>query len=256
MKTIIKKTKDLLFETRKSYYQNKENIKKNVSISLGFRKIFFAQTYDKNADLLDEFLKPHHGINAVVYIHRPQVLMNQAKDKIVMDPAVCFRLELSKYKKPDFYKSPIQFRKMMLSDIDEVNDIYKNYGMFPICKNTAKNNQRSSAVTYFVATNNNKIVGIIIGVNHVELFNSPEKGCTLWGLAVMPGVMGRGVGKRLMNYIVEHYQTKGLSYIDLYVSYDNKKAIDLYKKLGFKQIARFYLLPKDDLPKFDILKSL
>jgi ribosomal protein S18 acetylase RimI-like enzyme len=254
MKSVAKKTKDLLFETRRRYYQNKQKIKKNVSVNLGLRKLFFSQTFDNNQYFINEILKPHRGINAAVYIQSPQILIGQSKDKLVLDPSVCHRLDLSKYEVPGKINKKIIIRKIMKKDVRGVNEIYKYYGMFPISEKTVKNNQGFPAVTYFVAENEGQIVGIVIGVNHVELFNSPERGSTLWGLAVLPGNKGKGIGTLLIDYIVEHYQTKGIAYTDLYVDYNNKKAINLYKKMGFKKIPRFYLLPKKDLPKFRTLK--
>ena len=246
---VVRKTKDILFETRKRYYKNKDKIKKNISVDLGWRKLLFSQTFDNNQYFIKETLKPHKGENAAIYIHNPQILMEQSQGQLTLDPSVCYRLDLSKYEVPKRKNKKVVVRKIMKKDVKAVNEIYKCYHMASINLKTVKNNQGHPAITYFVAENDGQIVGIVIGVNHVELFNSPEKGSSLWGLAILPGNKGRGIGKLLINYIVEHYQTKGIAYIDLYVDYDNKKAINLYRKVGFKKIPRFYLLPKKDLLK-------
>jgi ribosomal protein S18 acetylase RimI-like enzyme len=249
MKTIVQKTKEFLFDTRKRFYRNRRNIRKNVSIDLGARKLFFSQTFDDNRCFIDEALRPHNGINVAVYVQSPQILIDQSKNELVLDTAVCYRLDLSKYKSPLKRNTEVVVRKIMIGDIDGVNEIYRQYGMFPVNRETVKNNRCFPAATYFVAENKKRIVGIVIGVNHVVLFNSPEGGSSLWGLAVLPGSEGAGIGTLLINYIAEHYQTKGLDYTDLYVDYYNKRAISLYEKAGFRKIPRFCLLPKSDLLK-------
>lgn len=254
MRSVVQKTKDFLFETRKRFYRDKGNIKKNVSIDLGTRRLFFSQTFDNNQCFIEEVLKPHDGINAAVYIQNPQILINQSRDRLVLDTAVCYRLDLSKYKVPAISNKKVVVRKIMSDDIEGVNKVYKQYGMFPINWETVKNNHHLSTATYFVAESECQTVGIIIGVNHVTLFNSPEMGSTLWGLAVLPGNEGKGIGTLLIDHIIEHYQMKGIAYTDLYVDYYNKRAIKLYEKIGFRKIPRFSLLPKDDLFKLDLLK--
>jgi ribosomal protein S18 acetylase RimI-like enzyme len=246
MNTVAHKTKDLLYETRKRFYENRDNIKKNISIDLGFRKLFFSQTFDNNQYFIDEVLKPREGISVAVYVQNPQILENQSEDKLALDPAVCYRLYLSKYKVPSFNHKNVIVRKINLEDIDGVNKIYENYGMYPIDRRTVEENRLADTATYFVAEKNDEILGIVIGINHIKLFNSPEGGASLWGLAVAPQDKGKGIGTILIDYIVEHCQAKEINYIDLYVDYFNKNAIKLYEKMGFRKIPRFYMIPRKD----------
>jgi len=246
MKTVVQKTKSFLFETKRRFFQNRNFIKKNVSIKLGMRRLFFSQTFDNNKYFIDQILKPHEGINAAVYIQNPQILIDQSEDKLALDPSVCYRLELSKFNPIKGKNRNVVVRKIRLDDVDGINRIYGYYGMCPIDRETVTENMHSSVVTYFVAEKNGEILGIVIGVDHVKLFNSPERGSTLWGLAVLPGSRGIGIGKLLINYIVEHYQTRGISYTDLYVDYYNRGAINLYVKVGFRKIPRFFLVPRSD----------
>jgi ribosomal protein S18 acetylase RimI-like enzyme len=256
MKTVIQKAKDFLFDTRKCFYLNRNSIRKNISIDLGVRKLFFSQTFDNNKYFIEQVLKPHEGMNAAVYIQNPQILIDQSEDRLALDPSVCYRLELSKYKPPKIINKNIILRKIRLEDVESVNKIYGYYGMCAIDQKTVNDNMHASVVTYFVAEKNGKILGIIMGIDHVKLFNSPERGSTLWGLAVLQGEGRKGIGTLLIDHIIEHYQTKGANYIDLYVDYYNKRAINLYTKIGFRKIPRFYLVPKSDLHKSEIKNAI
>jgi ribosomal protein S18 acetylase RimI-like enzyme len=254
MKTVVQKAKNFLFETRRRFYRDRKNIIKNISIDLGIRKLFFSQTFDNNKYFIEQVLKPHEGMNAAVYIQNPQILIDQSGDRLALDPSVCYRLELSKYEPTKIRNKNIILRKIRLEDVKGVNKIYGYYGMCAIDQKTVNDNMHASVVTYFVAEKNGEMLGIVIGIDHVKLFNSPERGSSFWGLAVLPGEEGKGIGKLLIDHIIEHYQTKGANYIDLYVDYYNKRAIELYEKIGFKKIPRFYLVPKSDLHKPEIRK--
>jgi len=238
--------KQLIYETRNLYHKNKEHIRKNVSLSLGNRRLVFGQTYKKSDDLLKDLFnkRKQKEINVAVYVHNPQVLFHKMPDKLQMDPSISHRLSLSKYQPLKRRNKSVIIRLLSKDDVDEVNQIYSKFGMYKIDYETAVKNQYSKAVNYFVAEKDGKVLGVVIGVDHVELFNSPEKGSSLWGLAVMPNLQGVGVGKLLIDYIVSYYKTKELNYIDLYVDYYNKKAMNLYKKLGFKPISRFAVMPR------------
>lgn len=246
MSEAVSEAKKLLYETRNLYHRNKKHLSKNVSLSLGNRRLIFAQTYKKSDELLKDLFnkKKEKEINVAVYVHNPQIYLHKRPDDLIIDPSLAFRLYVSKYQTIKNPNKNVVVRLLGKDDIDQVNEIYKKFGMYKIDKDSVLKNQYSSSVNYFVAEKEGKVLGIVIGIDHVSLFNSPEKGSSLWGLAVMPNLQGVGVGKLLIDYVISYYQTKGLNYIDLYVDYFNKKAIRLYKKIGFKEISRFAILRK------------
>lgn len=47
----------------------------------------------------------------------------------------------------------------------------------------------------------------------------------------------KGIGNKLLNYLVEKYQDKNIKNITLEVKEDNIVAINLYKKYGFKKVS-------------------
>ena len=47
----------------------------------------------------------------------------------------------------------------------------------------------------------------------------------------------KGIGNKLLNYLVEKYQDNNIKNITLEVKEDNIAAINLYKKYGFKKVS-------------------
>lgn len=48
---------------------------------------------------------------------------------------------------------------------------------------------------------------------------------------------GKGIGDKLLKYLIEKYKEKDIKNITLEVKEDNIKAINLYKKYGFKKVS-------------------
>ena len=48
---------------------------------------------------------------------------------------------------------------------------------------------------------------------------------------------GRGIGDKLLNYLIEKYKNSDIKNITLEVKEDNIVAINLYKKYGFKKVS-------------------
>src|SRR5205085_3817603 len=83
------------------------------------------------------------------------------------------------------------------------------------------------------------IVGTVTGIDHQVAYADPEKGSSLWTLAVDPQTPHPGVGEMLIRWLAEHYIARGAGYMDLSVLHDNAGAIALYDKLGFHRLPVF-----------------
>ncbi len=57
-------------------------------------------------------------------------------------------------------------------------------------------------------------------------------------LAIHPDYQGRGLGSLLLKNLLEEAYNRGLERATLEVAESNKKAINLYKKFGFKEAGR------------------
>jgi GNAT-family acetyltransferase (TIGR03103 family) len=105
----------------------------------------------------------------------------------------------------------------------------------------------SRMLTYLVAedTENGQILGTVMGVDHKVAFSDPERGTSLWALAVDAQASVPGIGQALVRHLAEHYQARGRAYMDLSVMHDNTQAIRLYEKLGFERVPVFALKHKN-----------
>jgi GNAT-family acetyltransferase (TIGR03103 family) len=82
-------------------------------------------------------------------------------------------------------------------------------------------------------------------VDHVGAFADQESGSSLWALAVDAQAPYPGIGESLVRQVLEYYQARGRSFLDLSVMHDNQNAIRLYEKLGFERIPVFALKNKN-----------
>lgn len=57
-------------------------------------------------------------------------------------------------------------------------------------------------------------------------------------IAVEDDFRGKGIGKKLYNFIVNYFQKKKVEIIELEVRPENKKVIEWYQRLGFKIVKR------------------
>lgn len=73
-----------------------------------------------------------------------------------------------------------------------------------------------------------------IGYGHLD----PENMKVWLGLCVMEKWKGKGIGKRLMNHLIEEAERLGLPKLYLSVDKENNSAIKLYKQFNFKPIEK------------------
>ena len=219
-------------------YKDKD---RNCSIECGWGKLIFAHTYDSNKEIIKSLKDEEKGKrNIAIYVKEPQIINMLSKD-IFLDPSVTFRLQSFNYMPPKNVHRQFKIRYLSsIKDAQIVNEIYKEYNMIEVEPEVILKNQKSKAIAYYIAEDlEGNIIGTIMGVNHSLLFNDSEKGASFWSLAVTSKTKLRGVGRTLIRYVAEKYFTRGCAYIDLSVMYDNKRAIDLYRKLKFEKVPVF-----------------
>ena len=105
------------------------------------------------------------------------------------------------------------------------------------------------SVIYLVAEDEatGQIIGTVMGVDHVAAFDDPEKGSSLWCLAVDPLTSRPGVGEALTRWLIRHLADKGRRFMDLSVMHDNLPALRLYEKLGFRRVPVFCVKRKNPI---------
>jgi GNAT-family acetyltransferase (TIGR03103 family) len=86
-----------------------------------------------------------------------------------------------------------------------------------------------------------------MGVDHMRAFNDPERGSSLWCLAVDPQTRHPRIGEALVRRIVDHFRARGAAFLDLSVLHTNEGAIALYEKLGFRRVPYFSVKRKNTI---------
>jgi GNAT-family acetyltransferase (TIGR03103 family) len=101
-------------------------------------------------------------------------------------------------------------------------------------------------IVYFIAEDEqtHEAVGCVMGADHVEIFNDPENGCSLWALAADPQARYPGIGKGLVLHVLNYFKAKGRDFLDLSVMHDSDAKI-LYEKMGFHPVPVFTLKRKN-----------
>lgn len=89
-----------------------------------------------------------------------------------------------------------------------------------------------------VAEENQEIIGAIIAE---ELVTFLENSSRITSLFVKKEWQGKGVGGKLMEMALSALKEKGYGNVSLTVALDNKKAISLYEKEGFRPFRMIYL---------------
>jgi len=93
--------------------------------------------------------------------------------------------------------------------------------------------RRNPNVTNFVAKKAHKVIDFVQLVTHPN--NNLYSGWWLSSLSIKPIYRGMGIGEELTKAVIEKAKTHGAKELSLVVREDNKNAIGLYKKIGFKR---------------------
>src|SRR5690606_8198307 len=185
-----------------------------------------------------------------LYVRDPHVLLAAAPQHVFLDPSHPFRLELSTYR-PSRRPPPGYFRRRPSSEADARagNRIYASRGMVQVSPDFFWSNRHNRAITYFVAEDviTGEIIGTVTGIDHDRAFDDPERGSSLWCLAVEPQARHPGIGEGLVRRLAEHFSARGAAHMDLSVLHDNEQAIALYEKLGFRRVPVFAVKCKNPI---------
>jgi GNAT-family acetyltransferase (TIGR03103 family) len=228
-----------------------EEEQSDVSVDCGWGRLLFAQTFSSNQTLVEAMRQEGPERRDIAfYVRDPHVLLALAPQELFLDPSHTFRLDLSTYRagrrQPRGY-----FIRRLSSEVDAegVNTIYSARGMVTVRPDIFWSNRHSRAITYFVAEDDasGEIIGTVTGIDHSRALHDPEHGSSLWCLAVDPQARHPGIGEMLVRRLAEHFQARGAAFMDLSVMHDNKQAIALYEKLGFRRVPVFAVKRKNPI---------
>jgi GNAT-family acetyltransferase (TIGR03103 family) len=226
-------------------------LKKNICVDMGWGRIIFGHTFQDIDELYGTICQEDADRRDIaLYIRDPHVLLSKWPDKLFLDPSHTYRLWAHDYRiQKDRYPTLNVRRVSALEDAEAINRIYQSRQMVKCNPRFMLDRNTSKLRTYLVAEDmdTHSVVGTVTGLDHAEAFDDPEGGTSLWCLAVDPQAKIPGIGEALVRHLVEHYLARGRSYIDLSVMHDNKEAISLYEKLGFKRVPVFCIKRKNQI---------
>ncbi|MGB9728714.1 MAG: ribosomal protein S18-alanine N-acetyltransferase [Thermoprotei archaeon] len=131
-------------------------------------------------------------------------------------------------------------RQARLSDLDSIYKIEViSFGYEAFSKEFLLEMLFKFPEFFIVAEKDNKIIGYLSAL--IEgYFN---KTCHLLSIAVLPEYRNRGIGSLLLKHLIDLVKIKGIGSIILEVKKDNRPAISVYEKFGFKIVGykhRYY----------------
>ena len=223
--------------------------KADAIVDCGWGRLIFAHTFHDNRKLADALIEESPGKRDIAfYVNDPHVLLAMEPQNLFLDPSHTYRLWLDRYK-----VSPLRPRGYTIrllnsrADAKAVYRVYLSRQMIPPPVEFMWKNRTSRAVHYFVAVDiqTGDILGVATGIDHVEAFADPEKGTSLWALAVDPQARTPGIGQALVRHMAEYFIARGRSYLDLSVMHNNREAIRLYERLKFERINVFTVKNKN-----------
>ena len=111
--------------------------------------------------------------------------------------------------------------------IDELTDKFPNVFSYKDIENDFLNNPYTNYLLYLI---DNKIVGFL---NYYNIYNRME----IVNFNVLDNYQNKHIGSKLLDYLFKLAKDLKINNITLEVRCDNKKAIYLYQKYGFKEVS-------------------
>jgi GNAT-family acetyltransferase (TIGR03103 family) len=213
-----------------------------VVLDCGWGRLVFGQTFTHASDAADVLRAEALGARDIcLYLPDPHVLVSRRQDELFIDPSHTYRLDLPA-KEWDGCDPPpgITIRPLRDAvDAEAVNRIYAHNGMVTSPTDVLVENAQIPEFVHLVAERDatGTVVGTITGVDHVEVFDDPEDGSSLWCLTADPNDAPPGTGTALLWALTTRLTERGRRFVDLSVLADNDGAIRLYERIGFHRTS-------------------
>jgi GNAT-family acetyltransferase (TIGR03103 family) len=223
----------------------------NAILDCGWGRLMYAPSFESPRLLAEELMKEEPGKRDIaLYVQAPQLLLAEAQASLFLDPSLMFRRMLAA-DAPAAPPAPgVAIRRLSTrADIAAMNRLYSMRGMVALAPLTVWRQRDSDALIYLIAEDERtgEVVGSVIGVDHVLAFGDPEGGSSFWCLVVDPQTGLAGIGKSLVNQLIDLFTERKRRFLDLSVLHTNQNAIGLYEKLGFQQVTGFAVKHKNSI---------
>ena len=221
-----------------------------VAVHCGWGRLLIGHTFPDPGTLAEALLNEQPGERDIaLYVAAPQQVLAQSPQQLFLDPSDTLRLWFTDYRPSTRVFRGFRIRRAQSeADWNAINTLYQSRSMLPVDPALLTSRHEGGPV-YWMAEDESSgaVIGSVMGLNHCTAFNDPENGSSLWCLAVDPLCSRPGVGEVLVRHLVEHFMSRGLSYLDLSVLHDNAQAKNLYGKLGFRTLSTFAIKRKNGI---------
>ena len=221
-----------------------------IAVHCGWGRLLIGHTFPDPTSLAGELLNERPGERDIaLYVAAPQQVLGLEPAQLFLDPSDTLRLWFSDYRQATRVFRGFRIRRAQSeADWQAINHLYQARGMLPIDPQLLTPRHQGGPV-YWLAEDEDSgaVIGSVMGLNHHKAYQDPEHGSSLWCLAVDPDCSRPGVGEVLVRHLIEHFMSRGLSYLDLSVLHDNRQAKNLYAKLGFRTLSTFAIKRKNGI---------
>nr|WP_240901189.1 N-acetylglutaminylglutamine synthetase [Thioalkalivibrio sp. XN8] len=224
-------------------------LKPNATVDCGWGRLIFAHTFSDNAELARTLLQEQEDRRDIaIYLRDPHVVLAMAPQDLFLDPSHTYRLWFFNYRPARVQPRGFRVRRLRnRADAEAMHRLLSSRRMVPPSPEFVLERLKSRTLSFFVAEDeeSGRIIGTVTGVDHLHAFGDPEKGSSMWCLAVDPQAAQPGIGRALVAWIADHYAARGRAFMDLSVMHDNEAVIRLYEKMGFERVPVFSLKRKN-----------
>jgi len=98
---------------------------------------------------------------------------------------------------------------------------------------------RRDVAGIWVAEEDGKIVGFIASDGNWFSKREGKVVGAIHELVILPEYRNKGIGKALVEKVIEYFKSRGLDTAELWVGDKNTQALEFYKSLGFEERDRF-----------------
>ncbi len=225
--------------------------RENAIVDCGWGRLLFAQTFADPLPLIEAIRAEAEDTRDIAfYVSDPHVLLAHAPQELFLDPSHTYRVDLAGYTSGQAEYGGFTIRALKPeTDAEAVNLIYARRGMVQVAPDFMRAQATRAPLTHLVAveSGSDRVIGTVTGVDHAQAFGDPERGSSLWCLAVDPAAASPGIGEALVRSLTDVFKARDAAYMDLSVMHDNEQAIALYEKLGFHRVSFFAVKRKNPI---------
>jgi GNAT-family acetyltransferase (TIGR03103 family) len=233
----------------KTAVQRDPSVTDNAVIDCGWGRLIFGHTFADAGNMVATLCQEQPNRRDIaLYVPDPHVAVSIAPQEVFLDPSHTFRLWLDRYRAAHLRARGFTIRLLNSpEDAEAMHNLYLRRHMVPPDAEFLWEHRASRLHTFLLAVSSEDehVLGAVMGVDHKTAIGDPERGSSLWALAADPQASVPGIGQALVRQLAEHYKARGRAYMDLSVMHDNYQAIRLYRKLGFERVPVFALKHKN-----------